>query len=142
MDNTFWQYISRLEIMAFFTGYPLVYAFVMVFFENKKIKQKEFAITVRSLLPYAYALTGTLYIGMVLRNMYPDYSIKNIEVYFDHSYLKVCSILSIFFWFPLLARKAVVSLLHSLVFFIVLIKDVFLNISTASGHDMIKNEIK
>ncbi|HVT84818.1 MAG TPA: hypothetical protein VHD35_06430 [Chitinophagaceae bacterium] len=141
MDNSFWQYISRLELLAFFSGYPLVYAIIMVFFGNKN-KGKKFPIKISSYLPYAYALSGTLYFGLILRNLYPDYSIKNIGGFFDHSYLKIWAMLSLFFWIPLLAKKPVISLLHSLLFFIYLIKDAFLYNSSLSGRDMIKNETK
>lgn len=142
MDSDFWQYIDRLELMAFFSGYPLVYATTMTFLGNKKNRGKNFAASVSFLLPYAYALCGTLYLGLLMRNLYPDYSIKNIGVYFDHSYLKIWAMFSLLFWIPLFSKKPVFSLFHSLPFFIYLIRDVFLFKFSRPDHDMIKNEIK
>ena len=142
MNNSFWQYIDRLELLAFFSGYPLVYAAVMVFFGNKKTVRKNLSGILCSLLPYAYALSGTLYVGLLMRNLYPDYSIKNIEAYFDNAYLKIWAILSLVFWVPLFARKPVISLFHSLIFFFFFVKDIFLFNFSEPDHAMIKNEIK
>jgi hypothetical protein len=142
MDNDFWQYIDRLELLAFFSGYPLVYAIVMVFLGNKNNKWKKFPSGFSSYLPYAYALSGTLYLGLLLKNLYPNYSINNFEVFFDHSYLKIWAMLSLLFWIPLFAKKRVISLLHSLPFFIYIIKDAFQFHASTSGREMIRNEIR
>lgn len=142
MDNNFWQYIDHLQLIAFFSGYPLIYAIVMVVFENKSRKWKIFPAGIHTLLPYAYALSGTLYLGLILKGLYPDYSINSIRIFFDHSLLKIWAVFSLIFWIPLFAKKPVISLLHSLPFFIFFIKDVFILNPTSGEHDMIRNEIK
>ena len=136
MGNDWWSYLDRLETMVFFTGYPLIYATVLVI-NNSFKKKPAFLGTVVTLLPFAYALAGTLFLGLILRDLYPDYSIKNISVYFDHSYLKMWGLLSLLFWIPLFAKKKAISLFHSLLFFFFFAKDIFF-----TDHNMMKNEIK
>ena len=109
-------------------------------------KQKKgataFSNKISSLLPYAYALAGTLYLGLILKNLYPDYSIKNISNYFNNSFLKTWGLLSLIFWIPVFSRRPIISLLHSLVLFFYFSKDLFVFNSSSSGKDMIRNEIK
>ena len=74
-------------------------------------------------LPYAYALVGTLYLGLQLRNLYPDYSLENIRMTLSQPYLTIWALLSILFWIPAFSKKPVLSLIHSLVLFFILVKD-------------------
>jgi len=123
MNSDFFKYLNQLELLAFFSAYPLLYAIVSAFFGKGKLK-------IVPLLPYAYALTGTLYLGLQLKNLYPDYSIDNIRLVIQPLVLKLLGLFSIFFWLPLLSRKPVISLLHSLIFFFLLTKDLFLHAFT------------
>ena len=71
--------MERLELMAFFSGYPLLYAVILFIGGNQQVKNNVQSRIV-SLLPFAYALVGTLYMGLQLNNLYPDYSIENIKL--------------------------------------------------------------
>ena len=81
MDNSFFAYLQQLELIAFFSGYPLVYA-IILFFTGKPGAVQGFRGRIFKLLPFAYALTGTLYLGLQLRNLYPDYTIENFQIVF------------------------------------------------------------
>lgn len=142
MSDSFFLYIRQLELIAFFSGYPLLYTIVLFIFENKPVKNN-FKSNIFSLLPLAYALAGTLYLGLQLKNLYPVYSFKNIQLTLQQSWLIGWAVLSVFFWLPVLRKKTVVSLMHSLVFFFFLIRDFFLQ-WRASGTDnnILKNDMK
>ena len=143
MGDDLISYMERLELMAFFAGYPLIYAIVHVIAGAQHKKKFTFSSRLLKLLPFAYALTGTLFLGLMLKNMYPDYSLKNIAEQFQTSWLRIFGLLSILFWIPLLSKKSVFSLLHSLVFFFFLLKDLFMHISSATtGNEVIKNDMK
>jgi hypothetical protein len=58
MDSSFFEYIQQLEKMAFFSGYPLVYA-VVFFIAGEKNLRTGYKKRIVSVLPYAYALVGT-----------------------------------------------------------------------------------
>ena len=78
MNDSFFEYLHRLELMAFFSGYPLIYLLVFFIAGNKR-SESRLKGKVFGLLPYSYALVGTLYLGLQLRSLYPVYSLENIK---------------------------------------------------------------
>jgi len=143
MDNSFFDYMDRMELLAFFSGYPLVFA-IIIRMGGKHSLKRGITNKIPSWLPYSYALVGTLYLGLQLRNLYPDYSIVNIIQSFQQPYLKTFGLLSILFWIPALSRKMVLSLLHSLVFFFIWAKDLLYQRLLETSFDIhsIKNDMK
>ena len=141
MDNSFLAYPQKLELLAFFSGYPLIYAIIFFIGGNQESKNNLKSRSV-SLLPFAYALVGTLYLGLQLRNLYPDYSLENIKLTIQQPYLITWGVLSILFWIPAFGRKTVLSLLHSLVFFFFVIRDLFLQLSGSIDEDIVRNDMK
>lgn len=137
------EYLQQLEMMAFFSGFPLLYALVIVAagYLQKKPELKKKLI---SLLPYTYAIVGTLYVGLQIKNLYPDYDMENIRNSILHPFLFWWACLSILFWLPVINKRMVLSLIHSLVFFFLLLKDLFINISHTSGEDnsIVRNDMK
>lgn len=143
MNETLLAYIERLEQMVFFVGYPLVYAIVLTIARtNQKKVQSTFFGNAAKLLPYAYALSGSLFFGLVLKNIYPDFSYKNIIDHFQNPFLNFWGILALLFWIPSLPKKTFLSLVHSLVFFFLLLKDLFMLVTSNSATDIIKNDMK
>jgi len=139
MDDSLIIYIERLELMFFFSGYALPYIAINIF--ARKLWGAATTRRVLSFLPLAYALAGTLYLGLQLKNMYPDFS--HIPDKFQYSFLKMFSLVSILFWLPVLRKRPVLSLLHSLVFFFLLIKNIYLAVSFPSaGNDFLRNDVK
>jgi signal transduction histidine kinase len=142
MNDSFFSYLHRLELIAFFAGYPLIYAIVLVIAGNQLSKNKLKGKIV-SLLPFAYALVGTLYLGFQLKNLYPDYSIEHIKESMYHPYLVLWGISAMFFWIPVMSKKPVISLLHSSVFFFLLLQDIFFQTPVAAmDKHIIRNDMK
>ena len=142
MDDSFFAYLQQLELMAFFSGYPLIYAAALVFAGNRHEKN-DFRTRAASLLPFAYALVGTLFLGFQLRKLYPDYSVEHMKLTMQQPLLIIWGLLSMLFWIPALAKKRVLSLIHSLVFFFFLVKDLFVQLFNSSAkNDMIRNDMK
>ena len=138
MNNDFLAYVQKLELMTFFSGYPMIYTITLFFSGERKLINRIF-----SLLPFSYAVTGTLFLGLQLRKLYPDYSIEHIKLIIQPPYLIIWGLLSIFFWVPALAKKAALSLIHSLVFFLFLASDLFVQLTSSSADDnIIKNDMK
>ena len=140
MEDTFFAYLHRLELLAFFSGYPLLYA-VIVFIAGKQQSKTNIKGRITSMLPYGYALTGTLYLGLQLKNLYPDYSFENIKLTMQQPFLIIWALLSILFWIPALAKKRFLSLLHSLVFFFFLAKDLFLHSFYSVDKNVVQNNM-
>ncbi len=94
------------------------------------------------LLPYAYALIGTLYLGMVLKNLSLGFSIRNLYAQFQVPFLQIFALLAVLFWIPLFSKKTVFSLIHSLVIFFFLLKDIFMQLRLPQGKEIIHNDMK
>jgi hypothetical protein len=141
MGNNFFAYLQQLELMAFFSGYPLVYAIIIYFASNQK-PATNFKPRMASVLPYAYALIGTLYLGLQLKKLYFNYSSGNIKQMMHLPWLMIWAVLSILFWIPAVSRKKVLSLLHSLVFFFFLLRDIVLQYAQSTGQDILQNDMR
>jgi len=140
MDNSFFAYLQLLELMAFFSGYPLIYSLGL--FVSGKIPSRYDKVNIRRALPYAYALVGTLYLGLQLKNLYPDYSIANIRNAFLQPYLIGWALMSLLFWIPAISKRPVLSLVHSLVFFFFLLRDLFKQITDpAADKNILSNDM-
>jgi hypothetical protein len=142
MDNSFLAYIQKLELIGFFAGYPLIYTVVIVIAGSIKDNKGIMARAV-SLLPFAYAFVGVLFLGFLLKKLYPDYSAEHIKQVIQQPYLILLALTSILFWVPALSKKKLLSLVHGLVFFLLPVTDLFLHLFSSSvDEDMVKNDMK
>ena len=142
MGNSIFIYVEQLEMLAFFSGYPLVYYLVRILTRNTSYKNIRGAELV-SILPFAYALIGTLYLGLQLKNLYPDYSIENVRHRIQQPYLYIWALLSLLFWISFIAQRKILSVLHSLVFFFIIVKDLFFRLTgLIVDRDILKNDMK
>jgi hypothetical protein len=137
LNSDFSSYIDRLGLIAFFAGYPVIYSIVLVMNGEHRPFVKKLVV----LLPYGYALTGTLFLGFIAREFYAD-PLKKFASLFENSYLEIWGLLAVLFWIPAFSKKTLYSLLHSLVFFLLLLKDFFQYVTSQIGRDMIKNDMR
>lgn len=142
MGNDLFSYLARLELIAFFAGYPFIYLLVMVWAGKKNSSSLAFSNTLVKSLPYAYALTGTLYLGLLLKDLSPDYSLKNISEQLQPYYLKIWGLFSLLFWIPFFSKKNIFSLLHSLLFFLLIIRDLTYYLVSSLDREMLQNDMK
>ena len=142
MDGSFLAYLERLEMLAFFSGYPLVY-YAVLFLGGHKNTNQNSGNRFLPLLPLVYALLGTLYFGLMLKNIYPDYSAEHIRLKMQQPLLIAWGFSAILFWIPAIRRKPQISLLHSLVFFFFLAKDIsFHLIGFSTDEHIVRNDMK
>ena len=95
-----------------------------------------------ALLPFAYALVGTLYLGLQLKNLFPDYSLRHIKQSVQIPGLVFWGLSAVLFWIPFFKKRKVLSLLHSLVVFFILVKDAFNQLSAPdAGTDVLSNDM-
>lgn len=142
MDNSFFAYLQQLEMLVFFSGYPLVYLLMNSIGSMKAVQEKT-KKRLLSVLPYAYALTGTLFLGFELKNAFPDFAIGHILQRIQNPFLFCWSLLSLIFWIPLFSRIRVLSFLHSLIFFFLVISDILKqNAISFTDNSLAKNNMK
>jgi hypothetical protein len=141
MGNSFFAYLQQLELMAFFSGYPLLYA-VIVYFSGNKRPGNNFKSRIASVLPFGYALIGTLYLGLQLKKLYFNYSSGNIKQMMHLPWLMIWGLLSVLFWIPTLSKKKELSLIHSLVFFFFLLRDITLQFGASTDKNILRNDMR
>lgn len=142
MNGDFFLTIERLELISFFAAYPLLYLFINFLGDSFK-SQSRIINRLKLLLPYAYALTGLAFIAYQLYNLYPNLSFQQIKDSTQLPVLKIWAFISILFFVPLFAKKTALSLLHSFVFFFLLLQDLYYQLS--GKNEMlytIKNDMK
>lgn len=127
--------------MAFFSGYPLVYTLIRAAIPVRPNKIKPWS-RLFILSPYAYAVLGTLYLGLQIKQLYPDYSVDRVATAIRENYLKIWGILAVFFWLPPLSKKPVLSLCHSLVILALLVYDLLMRLAGRSTDtDRVRNDM-
>lgn len=142
MDSSFLAYLQKLELIGFFAGYPLIYA-ITIFIGDSVTNKKGIFCRAVWLLPFAYALVGVLFLGFLLKKMYPDYSFQHIKQIIQQPYLVMWGLLSILFWIPALSKKKALSLVHSLIFFLMPVIDLFMYLfSAGADNNIVKNDMK
>src|SRR6266700_5931254 len=97
MDDSFFTYVQTPELIAFFSGYPLLYAVAIFIVTNLRVKNQYVARSIY-LLPWSYALVATLYAGLQLKNWYPEYTISHIKQSLHSPWLTAWALLAILFW--------------------------------------------
>lgn len=123
MNQDFFQYLEKLELLAFFSGYPLWYAIVKAFSGQRSTETKDRRISGK-ILPYTYALTATLYAGFCADKLYPDWSFTSWKLLFSHTWLVPWAFTALVFWIPAAGKRTYLSLLHSIPFFFILLSDI------------------
>lgn len=113
------NYLQLLEILAFFSGYPMI--FLLVKYLNQFKSFQRLTSQALHILPFVYGLIGILFLGLQLKTL----SVTNDLDRIQHPYLFIWGILSIIFLFPKFSKQPSFSLLHSLIFLFVLISKIF-----------------
>lgn len=140
MDQSFFQYLEQLELIGFFSGYPIVYLLVYVLTAAKK-KYSTGSERRVFLLPVAYALVGLLFIGYEIKKIMDESGIETMMTQLKGRYLLIWGLSSVLFFIPFLRKKPVWSFLHSLVFFSVVVKDLINAVFKNADPSFLKNTI-
>ena len=141
MDNDLFSYLARLEIMVFFVGYPIIYALVYFLASEFRKKPKAIISLFQELLPFGYAVSASLFLGFIIRKIYIGYELGVPVNKLDHPFLILFGFLALLFWLRPIRKFAVMSLIHSLVFFYFIPRDIVQNFSSDQGNDIVKNDM-
>ena len=130
--------MEQLELIAFFSGYSLIYLFIH-FLASARQTKNIFSERMISLLPLAYALVGLSFLGYEIKKFVAESSIENIKTSLTGHYLLLWGLISVLFFIPILYKKPVLSFLHSLVFFFFIVKDIFNYFFNSADLSVLKN---
>lgn len=142
MGRNLLEFADWVEMETFFSAYLLLFL-VIYFFATKRVSLAIAKSRLLSSLPRAYALLGTFYLGLQVMNLYPDFHFYIVISESRFIYLKIWGLLAVVFWFPYFSRKIFISLLHSVVFFILMLISFSTQLfSSGTDSNMITNNIK
>ena len=123
MGTDFLSFIQRYELILFFAGYPLLYTLVSGLPKW------------RMSLPVVYAMAGTLFLLFLFWRANRPGSLVIIA-------LRSWGVLAVLFWIPWLGKLRLWSLLHSLVFFALLVEDMVGALSAPYGRETVGGDMR
>lgn len=139
--NDFFAYLEKLELIAFFTGFPLIYFLVMAYKKPLLSSKYAFLKQVPCHLSYGYALSVLLYVGMKVYqqvNNQEGFHVSNLFIG-DNKYYIIWAYAGLIFWLPFLKSKPILALLHSLVFFFLFLFFIYLYINGEAEKAVVTN---
>lgn len=138
--NDFFIFLEKLELIAFFGGFPLVY-FLVYFISTDFSFGKNWLIQLPKRLPVAYAFTTLLFVGMKL-----DQWIRSHGAAIDFRsylfYFQAWAFLGLLFFSIFFRRKPHYTLLHSVPFISLLIFDFYTYYKGYLQVEMLHNEMR
>ncbi len=141
MENDLIVQMAKLELLVFFSGYALIFAIISLLTDIKSLKPTSLIVRLYRLLPLSYAFVGALFLGFVLKSGYENAQFSQVTHLFDVSPLQIIGLLSLLFFIPVFRKLPILSLLHSLIFFFLILKDLVLYLKEAINTEVIKNDL-
>ncbi len=122
MFGGFTIYIEWVELESFFSGFIVIWLIAQAFGHFAILPQKLNG-SIRKSLPLAYAIIGTLYLGLQLRNSWYDQTFLPLFPGYEYYFLKAWALLALLCWIPFFRKHSIFAVLHSSVYFFVMARD-------------------
>ncbi|MHB1279574.1 MAG: hypothetical protein ACYC1Q_14400 [Bacteroidia bacterium] len=142
MDENIFAYFELLEVLAFFAGYAILYAFVHVLADIGNKTFKAWMSSVLPLLPLSYVLTGLLFLGYLIKGVVLVNDQVDGPIQIQIPLLHYVGLLSLLFWIPVFRKRPWLSLLHSLFFFSNICIDLVKYMRNKVGVEILQNDMK
>lgn len=137
MGDDLFSMVEKFEILLFFSGYTILFCFVNYLWTRPNI----FLDKLKALIPFGYAFSATLFLGYFLNKIYLNHILGNVNIHWYHPFLIIWGALALLFWVPFFKRKPALSLMHSLVFFYFILKDLVSYVFGNSDQLVIRNNM-
>lgn len=135
--NDFFIYIERLELIAFFTGVPLLGIIIFLVIG----KRERGMVLLHNILPITYAILSVLYLGMKMYQHGLDMGDWLLRGSVLHILLKGWAISASLFFIPAFRKRwRGVSNYHGLVFYGIILNDLIQASREALSAELIRNE--
>lgn len=139
MMNLF-VFLEKLELLAFFSAFPLYYYLVNVVASEFSF-QKKWILALPSSITLVYGIITLLYIGMKVNQMFEIHLFK-LEFNNTITYFKIWSSLGVLFFLPAMKVKSKWALFHSIPFTLWIVIDFILFYRSQVSRDIINNEMR
>ncbi len=142
--NNFFIYIDKLELIAFFSAFPLFYFLYISFYTKPLIVKFKWLKLLPEIISMVYATISFLYIGMKLNQLYVQIAMGPIQFELTSCIfiLKCWSIFGLLFYIKFLRTKPILALAHSSIYFIILLIDFFQYYHHQINIEAFHNEIR
>jgi hypothetical protein len=127
----FLNYAYRLEAMAFFSAYPLVFLLFKYLVDTPRIRSTKWPGVLHTAPGVAYALTGTLFLGLLIRD-------SNLQM----SFIRIWGLSSLLFWVPVLNKRPWLAFIHSFLFFFIILKDLIEQVTGNPSPELLQNDMR
>ncbi|OIR05095.1 hypothetical protein GALL_129110 [mine drainage metagenome] len=137
------EYIGKLELIAFFSAFPLVYYIVFYIASDIPWIHSPHIKKLPVYLPRAYALTVTLYCAMKINEYLPVHiSTFSFDLTSPYFYLKGWAFAGLLFWLPGIRTKSKWALVHSIPFILLIVYDFFNYYHHTIETEVLHNEMR
>ena len=141
MENDLIAQMIKLELLVFFSGYALIFTLISLLTDIKSIQSTSLIVSLYRLLPLSYALVGALFLGFILKERYQNVQINQALKFYDLSSLQIVGLLSLLFFIPVFRKLPILSLVHSLIFLFLILKDLILYFKKVTHIEVIRNDL-
>ncbi|MBU3743747.1 MAG: hypothetical protein FGM61_04255 [Sediminibacterium sp.] len=137
--NDLFIYIEQVELIAFFSGLPVIWILINLLFGSKSIG----IVIINRILPLVYGVLSVLYVGMKMDTYWTNMLAGWLFGNYWHVFLKCWAISAILFLLPIENKFFQrFSFFHALLFYTILLKDLILFFNNALSPELISNEWK
>lgn len=133
-------YIEKLELVTFFSAFPLVYLLIQ-FIATEFSLNKKWIINLNANITTVYPIISLLYIGMKLNQVYQSHFFA-IDWYEYNTYLKIWSFTAIIFFIPFFKKKKEWTFIHSIPYVLLIVLDIINYYRNQIGVEVIHNEMR
>lgn len=133
-------YLEKLELLAFFSAFPLYYLLVH-FITNELSIQKKWVKAMPNNITLVYAIVTLLYFGMKLNQIF-EMHVLNFDMHNYMHYFKIWALLGLVFFIPFFANKKKWVLFHSFPFIGIILVDFVRFFFNGLSKDAINNEMR
>lgn len=136
LDPEMLRYIARLETMAFFAAFIIVYSIVI------SLPQSKLIVRARNLLPATYLAVCILYLGMVIDQLHTQFTLNAILSHFNQSWTHWFALIPLVFFVKKLRKYPIIAAGHSGCFFQYLVVDLYQYSSHHLNYEVVTNDLK
>ena len=142
--NNFFTYIDKLELIAFFSAFPLFYFLIISFYTKPLTAKFKFLKSIPTLISNTYATMTVLYMGMKLNQLYLQNTFATIQIQYLTTIfiLKCWTVFGFLFFFNFFRTKPLIALAHSSIYFLILFIDFFQYYNRQIDIEVFHNEMR
>lgn len=132
-------YLEKLELLAFFSAFPLYY-FLVIVLATEYSFQKKWIVNLPNIIPLVYLIITFLYLGMKVNQIF-DVHVFKLDLQNTITYFKIWSTLGLLFLIPYFRTKRIWTFFHSIPYTFLIVVDFIHYFKNQILKEVINNEM-